>query len=147
MTTVNGTTGTTTGALTGTTAGTTKSSLTTAASTVDKDMFLQLLVAQLKYQDPTKPVDSSQFMTQTAQFTMVEQLTNVAKSQSDMLAAQRMATATAMVGRTIAYNDATGMPATGVVTSVSFSGSSPTLRVGNTDVPLSSVKEVKTASA
>jgi len=40
----------------------------------DKDTFLKLLVAQLKYQNPMEPVDSSQFMAQTAQFTMVEKL-------------------------------------------------------------------------
>jgi flagellar basal-body rod modification protein FlgD len=37
-----------------------------------KDAFLQLLVAQLKYQDPSTPADSREFLAQTAQFTMVE---------------------------------------------------------------------------
>ena len=46
----------------------------TAPQTAGKDMFLKLLVAQLKYQNPMEPVDSSQFMAQTAQFTMVEKL-------------------------------------------------------------------------
>ena len=40
----------------------------------DKDMFLQLLVAQLKYQNPMEPMDSSQFMAQNAQYTTVEKL-------------------------------------------------------------------------
>ena len=50
-------------------------------STVDKDMFLKLLVAQLRYQDPSNPVDSSQFLSQTAQFSMVEQLAAMTTSQ------------------------------------------------------------------
>jgi flagellar basal-body rod modification protein FlgD len=40
----------------------------------DEQIFLQLLVAQIKNQDPTKPVDSTQFMTQLAQFSNLEQL-------------------------------------------------------------------------
>ena len=46
----------------------------TAASAPTESMFLQLLVAQIKNQDPTKPVDSTQFMTQLAQFSNLEQL-------------------------------------------------------------------------
>jgi len=46
----------------------------TDPQTIGKDMFLKLLVAQLKYQNPMEPVDSSQFMAQTAQFTMAEKL-------------------------------------------------------------------------
>ena len=40
--------------------------------TSDKDMFLQLLVAQMKYQDPMNPTDSSEFLSQSAQFTALE---------------------------------------------------------------------------
>ena len=43
----------------------------------DEKVFLQLLVAQIKNQDPTKPVDSTQFMTQLAQFSNLEQLINL----------------------------------------------------------------------
>lgn len=43
----------------------------------DEQIFLQLLVAQIKNQDPTKPVDSTQFMTQLAQFSNLEQLINL----------------------------------------------------------------------
>ena len=44
----------------------------------DKDMFLQLLVAQMRYQDPTNPTDSSQFLAQSAQFTALEKMEAVA---------------------------------------------------------------------
>jgi flagellar basal-body rod modification protein FlgD len=111
-----------------------------------KDAFLKLLVAQLKYQDPSKPADSSQFLAQTAQFTMVEKLEELATAQHDMLAAQRMATASSLVGHPVTYLTTDGQTATGVVTAAILSGSSPTVRVGNTDVPLSSVKEVQNSS-
>lgn len=44
-----------------------------AAASTDKDMFLRLLVAQLKYQNPLQPIDGLQFVTQLAQFTQLEQ--------------------------------------------------------------------------
>ena len=50
-----------------------------------KDVFLKLLVAQLKYQDPSNPADSSQMMSQTATFTQVEKLEEIAKQNSALL--------------------------------------------------------------
>ena len=49
-------------------------------NTLGKDAFLKLLVAQLKHQDPQNPADSSQMAAQLAQFTSVEQLTNISKT-------------------------------------------------------------------
>jgi flagellar basal-body rod modification protein FlgD len=106
----------------------------------DQDTFLKLLVAQLKYQDPSKPTDSTQFLAQTAQFTQVQKLGQIA----DMLQAQQLIGASALVGRTVAYKDADGTSMTGVVTKTKLNGDSePTLVVGNTDVPLSMVTEVQ----
>ncbi|MGO9229332.1 MAG: flagellar hook capping FlgD N-terminal domain-containing protein [Bryobacteraceae bacterium] len=51
--------------------GTAASSSATAASS--QDMFLQLLVAQLKYQDPLNPVDGTTFVTQLAEFQQLDQ--------------------------------------------------------------------------
>ena len=109
---------------------------------LDRDAFLKLLVAQLKYQDPTNPADSTQFLAQTAQFTMVEKLDDMVRAQHDLLAAQFTMGASNLVGRTVTYVDENGMETTGIVTSATLSDS-PTVRVGNTDVPLSSVREVR----
>ncbi|HTT62652.1 MAG TPA: flagellar hook capping FlgD N-terminal domain-containing protein [Bryobacteraceae bacterium] len=45
-----------------------------APDNVNEDQFLQLLVAQIQYQDPTNPTDSTTFVTQLAQFSSLEQL-------------------------------------------------------------------------
>ena len=106
----------------------------------DKDTFLKLLVAQLKYQDPSKPADSTQFLAQTAQFTQVEKLEGIA----DALNAQRLIGASSLVGKTVVYMDDTGAKLTGVISAAKLNGDSePTLRVGNTDVQLSKVMEVQ----
>jgi flagellar basal-body rod modification protein FlgD len=110
---------------------------------LDQDTFLKLLVAQMKYQDPSKPADSTQFLAQTAQFTQVEKLGQIAEAQASMLSAQLMVGASNLVGRTVTYLDAAGAEQTGVVKSATLGGSDPTLRVGFTDVQLSKVKEVQ----
>ena len=46
----------------------------------DKDAFLQLLVAQMKYKDPMEPTDNSEYITQYATFSQVEQIQNMAAS-------------------------------------------------------------------
>lgn len=118
---------------------------TQAGSTaMDQDTFLKLLVAQLRYQDPSKPTDGAAFMAQTAQFTQVEKLNALVTGQQQLLNAQLMVGASTLIGRTVSYTPADGGAViTGRVSSVSLTGSNPTVRVGNTDVPLSSVKEVR----
>jgi flagellar basal-body rod modification protein FlgD len=105
---------------------------------------MKLLVAQLKYQDPSNPADSTQFMAQTAQFSQVEKLGQIA----NMLQSQQLIGASNLVGKTVTYQDANGASQTGVVTSAKLNGDSePTLMVGNTDVQLSKVTEVQEAAA
>ncbi|WP_436525967.1 flagellar hook assembly protein FlgD [Actinoplanes sp. HUAS TT8] len=106
----------------------------------DKDTFMKLLVAQLKYQDPSNPADSTQFLAQTAQFTQVEKL----EDMINMMKSQRMTSAAQMVGKTVTFQDATGATQTGVVSAAKLNGDSePTLKVGNTDVELSKVTEIQ----
>ena len=110
----------------------------------DKDTFLKLLVAQLKYQDPSKPADSTQFLAQTAQFTQVEKLGDIA----DMLKSQRMVSASSLVGQTVTYMDQFGARQTGVISAAKLNGDSePMLRIGNSEVMLSKVMEIQATGA
>jgi flagellar basal-body rod modification protein FlgD len=110
----------------------------------DKDTFLKLLVAQLKYQDPSKPADSTQFLAQTAQFTQVEKLGDIA----DMLKSQRMVSASALVGHSVTYMDEMGARQTGVISAAKLNGDSePILRIGNSEVMLSKVMEIQAAGS
>ena len=109
----------------------------------DKDTFLKLLVAQLKYQDPSNPADSTQFLAQTAQFTQVERLGDIA----EMMKSQRMIGASSLVGKSVTYMDADGGQHAGVISAAKLNGDSePMLRIGNTDVQLSKVTEVQQSS-
>jgi len=114
----------------------------------DKDMFLKLLVAQMKYQDPSKPTDASQFLAQTAQFTMVEKMDALEASQEALVASNQIQSATALVGNTVSWNVPGEKPSdpvvvkSGVVDGVSIKGGVPTLLIGTTEIALSDVIKV-----
>ncbi|MGB5984158.1 MAG: flagellar hook assembly protein FlgD [Desulfobacterales bacterium] len=76
----------------------TAASAGSTAGTLGKDDFLKLMVAQLKHQDPLDPVDTSQFITQTAQFSSLEQLINVNSNLEALLAYQSNLNNSAAVG-------------------------------------------------
>lgn len=104
--------------------------------------FLKLLVAQLKNQNPMNPTSGTEFLAQTAQFTVVEKLTEMNKQYSDLISSQRAVEATSFIGHSVAYVDDQGNSVVGLVSSVSFAASGPMLRIGKTDVPLASVSAV-----
>jgi flagellar basal-body rod modification protein FlgD len=96
-----------------------------------KDDFLKLLIGQLKNQDPLSPSDPSEQMGQMTQFSILEQLTNLAQSQQAAAANDYDQQAVALVGRTVTYTRADGSTASGVVTQVTFTSRGPTLTIGD----------------
>jgi len=100
---------------------------TTSNNQLNENTFLTLLVAQLKYQDPMNPADSTQFLTQTAQFTEVETLQQMETAQAATQSANQLLAASAMVGRPVTYSlAASGASATPTPTStISVRGSLP----------------------
>jgi flagellar basal-body rod modification protein FlgD len=109
---------------------------------VDHDMFLKLLVAQLKYQDPSSPTDPTQFLSQTAQFTTVEKLNQISDLSQKVFDASREQTATSMIGRAVTWTDVAGKEHTGTVTGVSVGASTPNLTVDGEPVSLDAVSAV-----
>jgi flagellar basal-body rod modification protein FlgD len=107
-----------------------------------KDAFLQLLVAQLRYQDPTAPMDSASFMAQTSQLTSVEKLTELATTSRSAFDVQQRLGAASLVGRQVSWTTEDGGSAHGTVGAVTFTSGSPVLRVGETDLPLDQITAV-----
>ena len=104
--------------------------------------FLQLLVAQLQYQDPSKPVDTSSFMNETATLTQVQTMEQSAEVSSQMLSAQKAQTASSLVGHTVSYTAANGSLSTGFVSAATISTAEPTLRIGTSNIDLSQIQQV-----
>jgi flagellar basal-body rod modification protein FlgD len=67
------------------TSSTTTSSTTSSNKTLDKDAFMKMFLAQLQNQDPLNPMDSTQLAAQMAQFTSVEQLSNLNTTMTQLL--------------------------------------------------------------
>ena len=114
---------------------------------VGKDVFLKLLVAQLKFQNPMEPADSSQFMAQTAQFTMVEKLQAMAAQIDALVAGEASQRAAGLLGRQVTFLDAEGAEQTGVVTGTKFGADGPVLRLGSTEISLTAVRHVELPTA
>jgi len=109
---------------------------------MDRDAFLNLLVTQLRYQDPSSPMDDTQFVSQLAQFSSLEQMQNL---NTGFTAFGQSATANqafSMTGKWIDYVDASGNTVTGRVDSVSLENGAPKLIIGTNKVDLSSVQQV-----
>ncbi|MEW6697235.1 MAG: flagellar hook assembly protein FlgD [Bacillota bacterium] len=69
--------------------------------TLDKDTFLQLFITQLRYQNPASPQDTNEFASQMAQFTMLEQLTNLTTTMEELLEMNQLSHASTLIGREV----------------------------------------------
>jgi flagellar basal-body rod modification protein FlgD len=109
---------------------------------LDKDAFLKLLVAQLRYQDPLNPADPQDFMAQTAQFHSVEKLEELTELSTASNRAQQLAAAGNLVGRTVSWYGEDGQIRSGKVVAGLPSPDSASLLVGSEEVPLDAVLRI-----
>jgi flagellar basal-body rod modification protein FlgD len=117
----------------------TSSTSSTSSMMLDPQAFLQLLVAQLKYQDPSNPVDTSSFMNQTAMLSQVQTMNSMSSTLSALVSAQQAQAATGLIGKHITYLDDKGMRVDGAVSAANLLSSGATLVVDGATVPLASV--------
>ncbi|OZB50597.1 MAG: flagellar hook capping protein [Cellulomonas sp. 14-74-6] len=113
---------------------------------LDSKAFLQLLIAQLKNQDPSSPLDTAAMMAQTTQMATMQSLTELTTTSQNEFALQMRVAAATLVGRQVTWNDANGTEQHGEVSAVSYTSTVPTLRVGTTDVGLDAVRTVTPSS-
>lgn len=116
---------------------------------LNSDTFLKLLVAQLKYQDPTSAQSPTEFMTQTAQFSSLEAMQNIEKTLSKSVLATNQAGATSMLGQKVTGKptNASSDEVTGVVTSIAFGIDGPVLKVDGYEIPYANVKALDSKGA
>ena len=112
----------------------------TAPTGYDKDAFMQILVAQMKYQDPLEPTSNTEYINQYATFTQVEQLSNMANAMS-------LSRASEMVGKTVVVsqtNPDTGKTTEveGTVDFVTYSGNKAYLNINGTNYSIDDVSQV-----
>jgi flagellar basal-body rod modification protein FlgD len=103
---------------------------------LNQNDFLKLMIAQLQAQNPLEPGNSNEYVNELAQFTQVEQTTNLAS-------ASELSGAVQLIGRSVTYDNVSGAAATGTVQSVQSSSAGTTVTVeGVAGVKLSAITEV-----
>ncbi len=125
-------------------------SRTVGAQELDKDAFMQLLVAQMRNQDPMAPTDNQQFIAQLAQFSSLEEMQGVNENlvalaflQEGNALLSQLTNSSALIGKNVSYNDpSSGESGQGVVDSVKLTDGAVLLHINGQDVPLSHVSEV-----
>jgi len=109
-----------------------------------KNAFLQLMVAQLKSQNPLEPSNGTEYISELAQFSQLEQTTNIAQSTASSASSQQVAQAVQLIGQTVSYkNPVTGEAGQGKVQNVEITSSGATLTIeGTSGIEPASVTEV-----
>lgn len=118
-----------------------------AKQKMDGEMFMQLLVAQLRAQDPSSPMDSNAMMSQTAQLASMEQLTTMSNLTQESFSLQMRVAASALIGKEVGYIDANGKAQTGIASAVSFTDAVPTVTIGTSTVRLDAISGVTNTTA
>ena len=119
----------------------------TPKQTMDSEVFMSLLVSQLRNQDPSSPMDTNEMISQTTQLAMMEKMTELTATSTENFSLQMRIAAAAIVGKEVSYLGADGLPVTGTVSSVSFTGVVPQVVVDGVKVPLDLVAGITDASS
>lgn len=118
----------------------------TPKQTMDSEVFMKLLVTQLRTQDPSAPMDTNQMISQTTQLSMMEKMTELSTTSTENFSLQMRIAAAAIVGKQVSYSDAGGTSHVGTATSVSFAGSVPQVKIGGVDVALDTITGITSTS-
>jgi len=98
------------------------------ANSLGMEDFLKILLTQLTYQDPLKPMDNQEFMAQMAQFTSLEQTQQLNSKIETLITNQAALQSVGLIGRTVDVT-VNGSTLTGTVSALSLSGDSPLITV------------------
>ena len=124
---------------------TTSNSTVGSPQAVDYESFLKLLVAQMKNQDPTSPMESTDYVAQLATFSQVEQSVQMNKKLEAMIQGSALAQATSLIGKRIETMDG---KAGGIVKEVElYSDGTVMVLEDGTRVPMGSSFVVRSADA
>ncbi len=110
------------------------------------DTFLQLLVTQMRYQDPfSGGQDMGEFMNQVAQFTMLERVVKLQQTLEDYVASQAPVKALTLLNKTVEVMDENGEVRRGEASKVRFEGGIPLISVNDKEYYLQDIISVETA--
>jgi flagellar basal-body rod modification protein FlgD len=136
----------TTSATSSSTSTTSKNSTVGASAGMGKDDFMKLLVAQLQNQDPMKPMDDKEFITQLAQFSSLEAIDKMTTAMEQLSAGQMLSQAATLIGKQVSAKLTDGTTVTGAVTQVHMVDSKPKVVVNGQEIDSSLINTVGTGN-
>ena len=104
--------------------------------------FLNMMVEELKNQDPTNPTDSSQILQEVSQIDAIQSNTQLTTTLQGVQLGQSIATASALIGMSVVGTDGSGNAVNGTVSSASINNGAAQLQIGSSSIPLSNVTQV-----
>jgi flagellar basal-body rod modification protein FlgD len=111
--------------------------------TLGQNDFLKLITVQLANQDPMKPMEDTAFIAQMAQFTSLQQTTDLVSQIGLMRSSTNLTAASSLIGKTVTVETKADGAVSGKVDAVDTSGSEPLLVIGAKTYSLSSLKRVE----
>lgn len=99
---------------------------------LDFQSLLKIILTQLTYQDPLKPMDNFQFVSQLGQFAQLQQSQSLNDQVTSLLSAQAATQATGLLGKTVDVSS-DGSTLSGTVSAISFSSGQPVVTIRTTD--------------
>lgn len=117
----------------------------TRSTEMGKDTFMALLVASLKYQDPTQPMSTTEMVSQTTQLNTLDKLSELTEVSQQAFLIQVRSAVSQMVGQEVEYMD-NGDLKKGVVSAANIASTIPTLTVNGVEVSYGSIGTVRAAS-
>lgn len=121
-----------------------------AANSLTEDngaQFMQLLLAQLKNQNPLDPVQDKDFMGQVTQLNSFQELQKMTKLLQTLTKSNHLTEAAALIGKTVKYQTSDGQTVTGIVSGVTVDGEETQLTVDKKSVALTSILSVTDGKA
>jgi flagellar basal-body rod modification protein FlgD len=107
------------------------------AAGMGKDDFMMLLMAQLKNQDPMKPMEDKEFISQLAQFSSLEAVEKMNEQMETLIGAQSLVQAATLLGKQVTAKLESGETVTGTITQVKMLDGEPTAVVNGKEIPTS----------
>jgi flagellar basal-body rod modification protein FlgD len=111
-----------------------------SSAAIGQDDFLKILLTQLRFQDPLKPMDNQEFVAQLAQFSALEISRQQSEKVDTLLAMQAVTQAVGLIGRTVEMRTASGTSTGGTVSTISFSNGEPRLTVTVSGTPYTDIR-------
>ncbi|HZO27817.1 MAG TPA: flagellar hook capping FlgD N-terminal domain-containing protein [Chloroflexota bacterium] len=113
-----------------------------AAAGMGKDDFMQLLIAQLKNQDPMKPMEDKEFITQLAQFSSLEAMEKMTDQMEELTSSQMLVQAATLIGKQVTAKLENGEVVTGTISQVKMISGQPTAVVNGKEIDTSLITQI-----